>query len=145
MNDATMNDDPIGKAARKTRRRHKVPEGTVCPLCTEQDPDCLIEVDKTIFEAHHIAGVANLPDDTVWVCCNCHRKLHIVLSDEGVNLVHPEKRMLLKVVQALLVGCAVFFRKLADTFLWLARLLGELIGSLDEELPSWRDLPEATL
>lgn len=140
-----MNDDPIGKAARKTRRRQRVPEGTVCLLCGQQDLDLLYETNRSIFEAHHIAGFGYLPEDTVFLCCNCHHKVHIALTDEGVDLTHPEKRTVLKVIQALLAGCAVLFRKLADTFLWLARLLGEFIDSLDDELPSWRELPEATL
>ncbi len=140
-----MNDDPIGKAARASRRKRRVPEGTICLLCGAQDSDVLNEYDRSIFEAHHIAGVANLPDDTVWLCCNCHRKVHIALTDEGVDLAHAEKRTVLRVIQVLLVGCAVLFRKLADTFLWLAHLLGAFIDSLDDELPGWRELPEASL
>lgn len=140
-----MSDNPIGDAARETRRRLKVPQGTACPLCGEQDPVSLTEVDKTILDEHHIAGVANLPDLTVWLCPTCHRKVHADMLDAGVDLAHPPKRIVLVVVTVVLGACAVLLRKLADTFDWLVHLLGLLIDSLDSEYPSWRDLPEATL
>jgi hypothetical protein len=140
-----MSDDPIGEAARAAKRRHKVPPGTACPFCGEQDPACLVEVDKTILEEHHIAGVANLPDLTVWLCPTCHRKLHVDMLDGDVELSHPPRRVLLVVVAVVLGACVALMRKLADTFEWLVGLLWLFIGSLDGEYPGWRDLHEATM
>ena len=140
-----MSDDPIGDAARAARRRHRVPEGSACVFCGEQDPDCLREIDRTILEEHHIAGVANLPDLTAWLCPTCHRKLHVDMLDAGVDLSHPPRRILLVVVAIVLGACVALLRKLADTFEWLIRLLWLFIAALDGEYPGWRDLPEATL
>jgi hypothetical protein len=140
-----MSEDPIGDAARAARRRRKVPEDAACLFCGEQDPGCLIEVDKSILEEHHIAGVANLPDATVWLCLNHHRRLHAGYLDAGVDLSHPPRRFVLSVIVVVLGACAVLLRKLADTFDWLVHLLRLLIASLDCEYPGWRDLPEAGL
>ena len=139
-----MSDDPIGDAARERRRRHRVPEGTACPICGEQDPACLVEVDRTFLEEHHLFGRGNLPD-TAWLCRNCHGKLHVAMLDAGIDLSHPQQRFVLRIIQVVLQSCSVLFVALADTFKWLAHLLGEFIDSLDAELPAWRDLPEATL
>jgi hypothetical protein len=132
-----MSDDPIGDAARAARRRHRVPEGSACVYCGEQDP--------ALLEKHHIAGVGNLPDLTVWHCKNCHAKQHVDLADAGVDLAHPPRRFVLEVVAVVLVACAVLFRGLADTFVWLAHLLRECIASLDREAPNWRAIPEAAM
>jgi hypothetical protein len=140
-----MSDNPIGDAARAARRLHGVPEGAACPLCGEQYRGCLVEVDKTILEEHHIAGVANLPGLTVWLCPTCHDKLHAGYLDAGIDLSHPPQRFVLKVVQVVLEACAVLFVTMAETFKWLAHLLGEFIDGLDREHPDWRDMAEATL
>ena len=140
-----MSDDPIGEAARAAKRERKVPPGTACPFCGEHDPACFVEVDKTMLEDHHIAGVGNLPHLTVWLCRNCHRKLHVDMLDAGVDLTHPPKRILLVVASVILVAAAALLRKLADTFVWLAGLLGLFIASLDSEYPEWRELLEAAL
>ncbi len=140
-----MSEDPIGSAARAAKIRRRVPEGMACPLCGEQDPACLAEVNKTVLEDHHIAGAANMPDLTVWLCRNCHRKLHLDMLDEGVDLTHPPQRVLLAVIGVVLVAAAALLHKLADTFIWLAGLLGVFVASLDIEYPQWRDLPEAAL
>ena len=140
-----MSEDPIGDAARAAKRRRKVPEGAACPFCGEQDPGCLVEVDKSILEEHHIAGVANLPDATVWLCLNHHRRLHAGYLDGGVDLTHPAQRFVLEVIAVVLLASAVVFQMLADTYEWLAHKLREFIDSLDEQCPAWRDLPEATL
>lgn len=140
-----MSDDPIGDAARQTRRRRKVPPGTVCVLCGEQDPDCLREVDKTILEEHHVAGVGNLPGLTVWVCPTCHRKLHVAMQDAGIDLAHPEERLVVKIVVLILLVLAVLLRALADTCEWFGHKLGDFIDGLDRDHPSWTQMPEAVL
>lgn len=140
-----MSDDPIGDAARKKRRRHKVPPGTACVFCGELDPDCLTAIDRTILEEHHIFGVAKLPDSKLWACPTCHRKLHVGLLDGGVDLTHPTKRIVLEILHVVLLASAVVFEALADTYRWLAAALRAFIDSLDDHCPAWRDLPEATL
>lgn len=140
-----MKEDPIGNAARKARREHRVPPGTVCALCGEQDCECLIAVDRTILDEHHIFGEGNLSEPTVWLCPTCHRKLHIAMEDAGIDLTHPKEHFVVKVVALVLLVCAVLFRALADTFEWCGHKLSDFADGLDRDHPTWRTMPEAAL
>lgn len=75
-------ENAIANAARRARRRARVPEGAVCLMCGEPDLDVLRAVDRSLLENHHVAGVANIADLTVWLCPTCHRKLHVRLLDK---------------------------------------------------------------
>ena len=136
-------DDAIANAAREARRRARVPDGSVCFICGLSNPDCLVEVDRTLLEEHHVAGIANVPDLTVYLCPNCHRLLHMPLRDKGLDFSRPVARLLLEVIVYVLLGTSVLSARAARTYAAFADALRVLIASLDAHCADWRTLPEA--
>ena len=57
----------------------------ICQLCNEQAP-FKDQYGEPYLETHHIEWLANggadTPENTVALCPNCHKKMHVVNSDE---------------------------------------------------------------
>lgn len=139
-----MNDEnPIANAARRARRRARVPEGAVCLMCGEPDLGVLRAVERSLLEEHHVAGIDNAPDLIVYLCPTCHRKLHIRLLDLGLDFSCPENRLLLEVIVYVLLGTSALFAEMAKLFAALAEALRAQIATLDVNFAGWRELPES--
>jgi hypothetical protein len=138
-----MDEDPIGNAMRRTRRQVLLGPDAYCLMCGEKNPDVLRLVKRTLLDEHHVAGRDNIPDLTVPVCANCHRKLTAALHNEGLDFKTPCKHVVLEVLYCLIIGMGVLFEESAKAFKLLGKALRALIESLDTHFGGWRDLPEA--
>jgi hypothetical protein len=137
-------EDAIANAARRARRRARVPEGAVCLMCGEPDLGVLRAVDRSLLDNHHVAGIANIADLTVWLCPTCHRKLHVRLLDKGLDFRDSDPRLLLNVVVYVLEGAGALFAQMAEYFEILAKAVRAQIAALDARFDEWRQLPEST-
>lgn len=134
-----MEVNPIQNDARKQRRRERLGADAYCLLCGCNDLTALTQVQRSLFEKHHVAG-RKIDELTVTVCLNCHRALQEGLKDAGLEERTPPT--LLHRLLYILTAFADFFRQLADRCADWARRLARLIRRLDEALPSWRDAVE---
>lgn len=137
--------DPIGNAARRSRRAERLPADAVCVLCGEADLATLRRVPRGwLLEVHHVAFRSNDETLETVLCRNCHAKTHAALLDRGIDPAkRGEGRTIPDVLATILQTLAAFLRALADSAqAWASRLRG-LVRMLDANFPSWRDLPEA--
>jgi hypothetical protein len=140
-----LEEDPVRNAARRARRRKRIPEGSACFFCGLTDPDILIAANRTLLEEHHVAGIDNVCDLTVFLCPNHHRQLHVGLLDAGLDFSRPVTRCLLEVVVCVLLGTSVLFAAAAATYSELAEQVRALIAAMDANCAEWRALPEAVI
>ena len=127
-----MEKNPRRNDYRKAVRRREFGTNPACVLCGETDP--------VVF--HHLAGDANDCIIEAPHCKNCHAREHEELRHLGVDLRHEPKTML-EQLEAVLQGLAAFFRLLSDRLAEWARMLADLIKTLNEQLPDWKNLKEA--
>ena len=127
-----MEKNPRDNDRRRIQRRREFGPSPICLLCGENDPVAF----------HHIAGAANDEELEGPVCVNCHLRLHEDLRILGTDL-RRQPRALVEKIHEILLGLAVFFRRLADRCGYWAEKLSEFIRALDAHLPEWRDLEAA--
>lgn len=128
--------DPTAALLRRERARRKLPTGAACAICGESNP--------LVLEVHHIAGRANLPEETVVLCLNHHRQQSADQRAAGINLENGPARSLVDRAAAWLRGLALFFAALSDACRDMADRLGRFASGLDANYPGWRQMPEAT-
>jgi|tagenome__1003787_1003787.scaffolds.fasta_scaffold20194943_2 hypothetical protein len=109
-----MTDDEFKREKRRQRRLDKIGTATPRCLCGETHWAC--------FEEHHIARRAYEPDETVFVCVSCHRKLTEDQKDRappppGTEPWHARIRELLLGLADLLRLAAAKLVELADEIL----------------------------
>ena len=113
----------VNTALRQAKRAVRIPEGSCCLLCLLSDPVCLVEVDRTFLELHHIVGRIHDGQLTVWLCRNCHALATEGLLAAGASMRRepdPSKRVAL-----MLRALAVFLKMLAEAVQRWAALLEE--------------------
>jgi hypothetical protein len=95
-----------------------------------------------ILEEHHVAGRANSPTTAV-VCANCHLRRHESLRSLGVELRGLPPDTAAERLVAVLLGAGEFLVALGEELQGCSTKLTKLLGRLDDELPGWREWPEA--
>lgn len=125
-------DDPIGNDARRTRRSRALGQDAQCLLCGYDDPASLIVVNRSLLEAHHVAGKRNDPSLTVDLCRNCHAEVTEGGRDLGLRLRRPANAS--ERAQGLLRGLAAFLPRLGETCLRTAHEVAELESSIRARL-----------
>ena len=133
--------------ANELARRKRVEilfEGKSCVRCGETNADMLGRYSK--IDLHHEIGKVYDPDLVVYLCKNCHAWAHARFKALGVVDLSPKpKRNLLEVITLLLRGIGHTLQDWGERLSEYADKLADLIESLDESDPSWRELPEAQL
>lgn len=138
-----MEQNPIKNDARKALRRRKLGKSGPCVFCGRETPEAFRQIGYSVGEEHHVAGEANDPTLTVFLCRGCHdaqTELHRILD---VHLRHDEIRPWLEIFVDILRAVGSFLINLGEKLVdWAERLLA-FIRALDTHFPQWRDLPEA--
>jgi hypothetical protein len=137
-----MEHDPIANDARKARRQRRLGPDVACVLCSTTTPEVLVLINRSVLEAHHVAGVANDAALTVPVCRNCHALLSADQLSRGAPLAHAARRTLPEQVAAVLSELAAFCYRLGDRLAMWADRLYTCIDAFDVHFPTWRELPE---
>ena len=126
----------ISQDRRRAQRSRRLPEGTRC-ICGETDPQVLVESRLSILDEHHILTRGVDPNETVWLCRNCHVRVTNGQRDRGVFDL-PVGPTLLDVLGPALASMAALFDQLARICQDLADKVNSLITSLDAKDPMWR-------
>jgi hypothetical protein len=127
--------DPTDALLRRERARRRLPPDAACSMCGESDP--------LVLEIHHLAGRANLPEETVVLCLNHHRRQSADQRAAGIDLDAGSARSLVDRAAAWLGGLALFFAALSVACRDMADRLSRLASGLDANYPGWRHMPEA--
>jgi hypothetical protein len=107
--------------------------GVECKLCSETARECL--------ERHHLAGRANLPELTGWLCCNCHREQTWRLADLGQQLREKAPSVPEQVINFLL-GTGEFLIELGGHMVDLAADLRRWTEDANEHASDSLHVPE---
>jgi hypothetical protein len=129
-----------GSRARRARKQRRLGPDARCAMCNERNPDSLTTIDRTILEAHHIAGIEHDVKATVILCLNHHAQVTAKQVDAGMSFSKAES--LLEKAVAILKSLAALLYVVADMLIWLAAQLGALLQALLEKQPACFDLPE---
>lgn len=129
--------NPIGAAARRTRREEILGENPICLLCGEKEFWALILAPEKLLENHHVAGKAHDPDLTLTICLNCHARQHELLRVAGASM--KPANSFLERLALILRGLGVHLQILADKFVVWAQMLLDLVTDLDAKFPKWRE------
>lgn len=135
-----MEHSPFNNDLRKSGRAQKLGANPSCLLCGVSTPEALTQVQRSVLEEHHVAGVANDPEFTVLLCLNCHASATEGQRDVGADLSHSERHPLER-IEAFLRSVADFLIRLAGTAWQLANWVAWFIRQLDLRLPDWRAIP----
>ena len=134
-----MDVDPIMTEARHARRLARLRGATACALCGEPDLAVLDPVGRGLLEAHHVSGVANDPDLTIALCCNCHRKLTEHQLRAGVDLRHVNRDDLMHMADTLYAQ-SIFFEDFVRSLQRMSNLCREIAvrPRTDRASSGWR-------
>lgn len=127
--------DPMNALIRRERAIRRLPSGAACVQCGETNP--------LLLEVHHVAGIANAPDESVVLCLNHHRLQSADQRAVGVDLDSRHDRTLLDRAVAWLRGLALLFSDLSSSCREMADRLAMFARALDANFKAWRTMPEA--
>jgi len=135
--------NPIANDRRRARKAHKLPPDAACTFCGITTPEVLLAAGESLIDGDHFSAEANDPDLVIPLCKNDHAIRTAHQHDEGVDLAHDDGRSVLARHAAALQSEAAFHRDYADAQGRRATQLLTLEEALDQNFPTWRDLPEA--
>ena len=131
-----MRYDPLDGLRRRHRRQQRLGPDARCAMCGETNPECLMQVRRSILEQHHVAGEAHEPGLTIVVCRNCHARFSAAQQDDGVPLTPQSTE--LEHVNAAIKGIGSALRVIGDGLLRLGDRADGVITRLDAAFPDWR-------
>ncbi len=132
-----------GELARR-KRIETLREGKACARCGETNAELIRGYSR--IDLHHVVGRANDPDLVVYLCSNCHDWAHARFVELGIVDLSPKpRRNLLEIVTLLLRAIGHTLKDWGERLSEYADRLADLVESLDESSPGWRELPEAQL
>ncbi len=134
----------IANELARRRRVEILYEGKACARCGETNAEMLGHYSRIDF--HHLIGRENESEFGVYYCHNCHALAKAQQKQVGIVDLSPKpQRNLLEVVMFLLRAIGHTLKDWGERLSEYADKLADLIESLDESDPSWRELPEAQL